>query len=122
MDCLVKFCSDNYQNRLRLLAQARSERYEEAIDIYKELFVAHYNNIMKKCSNATCQNSESCLEIYNYLQKVEVKEINDFFDNLKNVYLRWIDADSINAIKEFENLLKKLCSEFSLQQTSQFFV
>ncbi len=107
MDCLVKFCSDNYQNRLRLLAQARSERYEEAIDIYKELFVAHYNNIMKKCSNATCQNSESCLEIYNYLQKVEVKEINDFFDNLKNVYLRWIDADSINAIKEFENLLKK---------------
>ncbi len=41
MDCLVKFCSDNYQNRLRLLAQARSERYEEAIDIYIKNFLLH---------------------------------------------------------------------------------
>lgn len=107
MNCLVEFCSDVHQKRLRLLAQARSERYEDAIDIYKELFIAHYNSIMKKCSNTKCRNRDSCLEIYNYLQKVKIGEIEEFFDGLKNVYLSWIDADCVKAIKKFKNLLKK---------------
>lgn len=31
MNCLVEFCSDAHQKRLRLLAQAKSERYKDLI-------------------------------------------------------------------------------------------
>lgn len=107
MDCLIQFCSDSYQKRLRLLVQSRSERYEDTLEIYKKMFIAHYQNVMKKCKDGKCSNSDTCSLVYKTLKKIEINQIENFFDGLRSAYLKWIDADSISAIQGFEELLKK---------------
>lgn len=107
MDCLIEFCSDSYQKRLRLLAQARSERYEETIENYKKMFIAHYEHVMKGCKDGKCKNSETCEYVYKTLKRIKIKQIEEFFEGLKNVYLQWINADCISSIQHFEKLLNK---------------
>lgn len=105
MDCLIEFCSDFYQKRLRFLAQAQSERYEDTLENYKKMFMAHYQNVMKKCTNGKCPNFETCGYIYKELKKITMKKVEEFFDGLVEIYLCWIDANCIEAIHNFQRLL-----------------
>ena len=43
MNCLIEFFSDNKQKDLRRLAQNQSESYEDALEIYKKLFISYFS-------------------------------------------------------------------------------
>lgn len=107
MECLVEFCSDSYQKRLRFLAQGQSERYEDTLENYKKMFMAHYQNVMKKCRNRKCLNFEACQCIYKELKKTDMKKMEEFFNGIVNVYLYWIDANCTGAIQNFQKLLNR---------------
>ena len=106
MQCLIDFLDDTYQNRLRLLAQLKSERYEDTLDCYKNIFLANFNNIEYECT-ANCACKKYCNDIRNTINKIDEEEIIIFFDTLKQIYLNWIDANSIQALNAFLDLLDK---------------
>lgn len=92
MDCFIGFFSDNNQKDLRRLAQNQSECYEEAIEIYKKLFISYFSQIRNQCNSEKCDTSDSCLEFKNAIREIEIENIKKFFDNMKKVYIDWIDA------------------------------
>lgn len=107
MNCFIEFLSDNYQKKLRLLAQGRSERYEKTIDTYKEMFIVHWKNAICKCENYKCRYRESCEYLESIYKNINENQIRDFFDTLKSIYLMWIDAKSSEAIDSYKDLLQK---------------
>ncbi|WP_310603357.1 hypothetical protein [Anaerosporobacter sp.] len=104
MNCFIEFLSDNYQKKLRLLAQGRSERYEESIDTYKNMFIVHWKNAICKCEEK-CVYKETCNYMKTIYKDINKNQIREFFDILKNIYLMWIDAKSSEAIQIFKKLL-----------------
>ena len=105
MECIKSFLDDAYQYKLRLLAQSKTERYEDTLEIYKKIFLAHLELVKKGCVHA-CSDSGACSEIRRVIDSIEVKEIEKFFDTIRKVYLYWIDSKMSQAIELFTNLLK----------------
>lgn len=105
MECIKKFLNDSYQSKLRHMAQSRSERYEDTIEHYKQIFLAHLNLVTKECPEG-CVDNIICEEIRDVINEIQPKEIEDFFDNLKEIYLFWIDSKPIKAINLFKKLMK----------------
>ncbi|MBQ2982433.1 MAG: hypothetical protein IJD58_09995 [Lachnospiraceae bacterium] len=106
MDCIKDFLSDSYQYRLRLLAQSKSERYEDTIENYKKIFIAHFELVKKGYCNK-CNDEPVCIEVKNVLKEIEITEIESFFDDLKKIYLLWIDSKVNDAIEYLGSILKK---------------
>lgn len=104
MECLEKFMEDSYQRKLRLLAQSKSERYEDTLENYKQIFLAHFALVKEPCDKE-CIFNNACQYVRTTVQKIPEDEITYFFDELKNIFLEWIDARSIQAIQRFEKLL-----------------
>lgn len=106
MECLEKFMEDSYQGRLRLLAQSKSEQYEYTLENYKQIFLAHLTLVKNGCEKE-CPYKEACEHVRGVIAEIQEEDIRYFFDELKIVFLDWIDARSIQAISRFEGLLDK---------------
>lgn len=105
MNCLIKFLGDSYQNKLRILAQANSERYEQAIDNYAKLFISHFRNELEDCGDDKCEFKDGCTVIRDSIMQISDNDILEFFTNIKDVYSLWIDAKSKEALEKFEKIL-----------------
>ena len=105
MECIKNFLDDAYQYKLRLLAQSRSERYEETIENYKKIFLAHLELVKKECVEE-CLLDDVCMELRRVVDSINTQEIEDFFECLKTIYLCWIDSKTNDAICLFTELLK----------------
>lgn len=105
MECVKRFLDDSYQYRLRLLAQSKSERYEDTIENYKKIFIAHFK-LVNECGKI-CKRVDTCFEIRKVVNSIRISEIEEFFDTIKKIYLYWIDAKLTQAIDLFTNLLKR---------------
>lgn len=105
--CIIEFLGESYQYSLRLLAQARSERYEDAISHYKDLYMSHFKFAKCDCGNSTCDKRNACVYLKKNLECVQDGRISEFFDTLRDVYLKWIDANVIEALNNFQELLKE---------------
>lgn len=126
MECIMEFLKDDYQGKLRKFAQGSSERHEETIASYKDIFIMHYNLVKSINSNcATCINSYCCDQIRSVLKDITNEDIENFFNCIRHIYLSWIDSDPIKAIDNFQNLLEKhnLLSSYTkpLTNTQVFF-
>ena len=111
MECLKNFLSESYQRRLRLLAQSKSDRYEDTLKNYCDTFCAHFELVMNnKCKNRDCIYYLSCNYVYSIIEKIKKDEIFDFFNRVRQIYLEWIDSEITNALGQFD----KLMSEFNL--------
>lgn len=106
MLCLIEFLDNTYQRKLRILSQGRSEQYEDVIEQYKNMFLAHLNYAKGECKQKKCIYSSACKVMKDEISKIEEDEIKEFFDKLKKIYLLWIDSSSIEAITTFNSLLK----------------
>ena len=107
MECIKEFLHDSYQSRLRLFAQGKSERYEDTIQNYAQIFIAHLSLVKKKSKQCkTCKNSLECSKVRDVLADIEEKEINTFFNQIKEIYIQWIDSKIETALKTFEDVLK----------------
>ena len=106
MECLKDFLCDTYQSRLRIFAQGKSERYEETIENYRQIFIAHLVLVKEEYAGCKdCQMQMVCSKVREVVKRITEEEINDFFYSLKKIYLDWINSKIIESIKQFETLL-----------------
>lgn len=117
MRCLIYFLSEGFQTKLRILAQGRSERYEDTILEYKKLFLAWLKAAKYDCNNKECPYKESCNVIKAGIELISDQSIETFFDSIRKIYLYWIDSKSQDAIVLFTDILK----EYGLEDFSIFF-
>lgn len=129
MLCLIEFLDDTYQRKLRILSQGKSEQYEEAIQQYKEIFLAHLNYTKQSCTEKSCNSKKceyhgACQVIKKEIESIAEEEISSFFERLRKIYIAWIDSRSIEAIEEFEKLLdeyKVLEFQSKIRKSDVFF-
>lgn len=87
MRCLIYFLSEVFQTKLRILAQGRSERYEDTILEYKKLFLARLKAAKYDCNNKECPYKESCNVIKTGIELISDQSIETFFDSIRKIYL-----------------------------------
>ncbi len=109
MDCLVYFLSDIYQKKLRRLAQVKCECYEDALDEYKNLYISYFGDVVnnKMCKSCELECSDECDNLRDIMKTIDKDEIIDFFNTLKQTYVKWIDAKLSESLNIFNNLLEE---------------
>lgn len=110
MKCIIEFLSDKNQKELRRLAQVQCESYEDCIDEYKKLFIVNFLELKGKCPMEDSNESDLCKVCSNFkkiLDTVTNEEIEEFFNTLKDVYIKWIDANTGEAVNKLKDLLIK---------------
>lgn len=110
MDCLVNFLSDIYQKRLRRMSQSQANNYEEALDIYKTIFVSQLrcaSEHSKDCEKCKLKCQKECQKLSELINSVEDEKINNFFKEIKEIYILWIDAKWSESLDKFTKLMQK---------------
>ncbi len=107
MDCFIQFLDNEHQRELRLLAQRRSEKYEDTIEQYKKLFLVQLKYLEKECGNTECGYREACKLIKKEVYAQDKEKVEEFFDEIKNIYLLWIDSRVKDAFDKLDKLLEK---------------
>lgn len=107
MKCIINFLNDVHQKSLRRLAQVQCEGYENCVNQYKKLFIVNFLDIKGKCICKNCENCGNCEQFIDVINEIKEEDIEEFFDEIKNVYINWIDAKTKEAIEMFQKLLKK---------------
>lgn len=105
MFCLLEFLSDDYQANLRAIAQNYSERFELALNYYGKLFKNHKKLCGKKCHEKDCHHHKVCSQYYNIIHSIKLNDIDAFFDNIQECYIKWIDAKPDESLHKFKQLL-----------------
>ena len=103
--CLICFLTNKNQYLLRHSAAIRTDRFEHTIDAYKDEFINNFINNKGLLCNEHQKRDESKY-IISALEEIEIKDINSFFETLKNIYIDWINANIKQAINEFKNVIK----------------
>lgn len=107
MECMKEFMQESYQARLRMFAQSKSERYEDTIESYKKIFLAHFKLVKHKCERIDCSYYWVCEHVRRVINNITEEEISVFFDKLRDIYLYWINANIVESIRRFKELLRE---------------
>lgn len=110
MNCIICFLKDSYQTRLRNIARLKRDRFEDAIDEYKKLFLAEFDALcdVRECpdhNNVREETLEWCRELQSTLKKID--DLDKWFDGIKQVYITWIGGEFSNSLSQLGNLLDK---------------
>ena len=106
---IAEFFHDSYQQGLRKLSQLQSETYEEAIEKYRDAFISDI--VMIKMDNSIKDIKEDngyIKNIFNIITGINISEIEEFFNRIRDIYINWIDSQGQIALEEFENLLNDI--------------
>lgn len=103
MESLINFLHDGYQEDLRNIAQTQSEKYEEALERYRDNFISEL--ILIKESKMPEEDKDYKF-LYNLITSINTEEVAMFFDSLIQIYIEWIDTNGQQALNKFEKLLK----------------
>ena len=106
---IAEFFHDSYQQGLRKLSQLQSETYEEAIEKYRDAFISDI--VMIKMDNSIKDIKEDngyIKNIFNIITGINITEIEEFFNRIRDIYINWIDSQGQIALEEFENLLNDI--------------
>lgn len=104
----IEFIQDKTQFELRKNCKIKTDRFEHTLQKYKRTFIDYFlqcKDKIKKTKNN--QNNDQNNYILNIIYNIDPKQISDFFDSLTNVYLKWINSESLRAIFTLQTLLKK---------------
>lgn len=104
--CIFCYLNSFKQYKIRKGIQLRSDRFEHTLNKYKLSFIHKFNDNLNEnlCDN---HDTPSNIIILNELKKINTSEINDFFDELKKIYICWINSEPKKSITAFEELLNK---------------
>lgn len=104
----IEFIQDKTQFELRKNCKIKTDRFEHTLQKYKRTFIDYFlqckDNLKNTKDNQINDNNNYILNI---IYNIDPKEISDFFDSLTNVYLKWINSESLRAIFNLQTLLKK---------------
>ncbi|HSQ89385.1 hypothetical protein [Romboutsia sp.] len=109
MKCLVDFLSDIYQKRLRRMSQSQADNYEEALDLYKEIFISQLRcaiKYSKECKDCKLKCSIGCNKLRELLESITDEEIYSFFKVIKEIYILWIDAKWSESLRKFTEFME----------------
>ncbi|ERT68329.1 hypothetical protein HMPREF0202_01718 [Cetobacterium somerae ATCC BAA-474] len=106
MKCVYCFFRDYNQSKLRKLSQVTKDRHEDILKYYKNVFLKGFKQSLNKdiCSDHGLINKEKFLE---EMKKIPLNEIEDFFDELIEVYMEWIKGVPFKAIDKLERILQE---------------
>lgn len=110
--CLKNFLSDRYQHKCRMIAQMQSVKHEDAILRYKKIFLQELNEIKtfdcEKSSGICCDILDKEVCIHEKLKIIFTceDEIAKIFDNIYDIYIKWINSDSNKSYQMLEQLLE----------------
>lgn len=105
----IEFLHDSYQERLRNLAQVQSETYEEALEKYRDSFVAEIMLIRQ--GNKTISEkdiNEKSRHLLEFIREINIEEVEGFFNEIIEIYIQWIDSKGQLAMENFEELLENM--------------
>ena len=106
---IVEFFHDSYQQRLRKLSQLQSETYEEAIEKYRDAFISDIFMIKMDTSIEDTKDDNGYIKnIFNIITEINISEIEEFFNRIRDIYINWIDSQGQIALEDFENLLNDI--------------
>lgn len=110
MNCIICFLKDSYQTRLRNIARLKRDRFEDAIDEYKKLFLAEFDALcdVQECpdhSDVKEETLEWCRELHSTLEKIN--DLDQWFDEIKQVYVTWIGGEFSNSLSQLGKVLDK---------------
>lgn len=105
MKNIEEFLYDSEQAKLRKLAQLQNERFENTLDSYKELFIANFFSVLKTPLDKELIKYKQLEQIKGHLLGITKVEIEEIFSKLKNIYLKWLQSDSVSAVNEFKEIL-----------------
>lgn len=100
MSTIKHFLKDSYQRNLLLISQNQSERYEEALERYRDNFISEWMLIEKEEEGRE-------KEIYEIISAISADRIGSFFDKIVEVYIKWIDTYLDQALDQLRELLEE---------------
>lgn len=86
---IAEFFHDSYQQGLRKLSQLQSETYEEAIEKYRDAFISDI--VMIKMDNSIeyiKEDNEYIKNIFNIITEINISEIEEFFNMIRDIYIK----------------------------------
>lgn len=106
---IIEFFQDSYQQQLRKLSQLQSETYEEAIEKYRDSFISDIMMIKMDNSIEDIKEDNGYIkDIFNIITEINISEIEEFFNRIRDIYINWIDSQGKIALEDFENLLNDI--------------
>jgi hypothetical protein len=109
MSEIADFFTHQYQFKLRRLCQVESERYEDVLQNYKLAFLTELKLIENQISTdgtIISQMTEYEKIVYQFLKEIDITTIQDAFIELENIYVKWIDFKSKEAISLLEKFIE----------------
>lgn len=106
-ECIFCFLTSYKQKQLKKLAQIQEEKFEDILEKYKDIFTKEFSISIKK---NICKKHERIFRSYDILKVIKtisVEEINGFFQEIIEIYKKWISGEAFTAIQRLDNLLKK---------------
>ncbi|MGL5353360.1 MAG: hypothetical protein ACRDA5_08530, partial [Clostridium sp.] len=105
----IEFLHDSYQERLRNLAQVQSETYEQALEKYRDSFIAEIILIRQGSKLISDKNiNKKSIQLINFIREINIDEVVTLFNSIIEIYEQWIDSKGQNAMKKFEELLERI--------------
>lgn len=104
--CLICFLKNEYQFLLRESSMIRSDRLEHSLDRYKNEFI----NGFKEKLNLLCKNHDNDTNkiISDELKTVKLEDLDKLFNNIKDLYIKWINAEIPLAIEKLKGILEEI--------------
>ncbi len=105
--CIFCFLSDRNQKKMQKYSQIQEEKYEDILIIFKKLFI----NDFLMCLSENHKLCEKHLKIryiniiIENFKKIEIEEIDNFFEKLIEVYKNWISGKALVAMQSLHQLL-----------------
>lgn len=103
--CIFCFLKNYNQYHIRQGVQLRTDRFEHTLEKYKLYFIEGFNESLESdlCSSHKTQQNE---KLFNLLRDISPREINTFFNSLREVYIEWIDSNPRSSLEKLENLIE----------------
>ena len=103
--CLFCFLNNYNQHHIREGIQLRTDRFEHTLEKYKISFLdgLKKNLSLELCEKHTNENNSILLK---EIKNISFFEINTFFEELRKIYISWIDSNPLNSLHSLKNLLK----------------
>lgn len=106
MKCIINFLDDINQKKIRRLAQSKNDSYEGTLESYKQIFISNFiyhTGFVNNCQDEKCPHKSKC----NIIRDIQIDRIENFFDEIKDCYIKWINTQLEDSLSKFNNLLEE---------------
>lgn len=115
MSCIICFLEDHFQEKIRILSQSKSDRFEEVLIHYQNNFINEFINLVdvNQCDIHMVIHEKTKAEGNFIHDKIKSTfNLKLFFNEIRKIYITWIKGSYSRA----SNLLNDLLKTYELLQ------